>query len=102
MGIVGQQQGVAFHQPGNIGADPGLGNPLFRQVLGGNAGELLNHWRHHTAWPQGDQLIVFLHHHRLTIPLLHHHSGKLNDLIPGKQQTGCFRIKQHQPVIFGK
>jgi len=42
MGVVCQQQAVAGKHTGNIGADLGLGNALFLQVLIGDAGELLN------------------------------------------------------------
>ena len=82
MGVVGQQQGVALNHFGNVPADSGLGQSPFPQVLGGDAGQLLNFRRHKPAGGQGDQLVVLLHHLRRSVHPLQNHGGKLNDLVP--------------------
>ena len=82
MGVVGQQQGVALNHFGNVPADSGLGQSPLPQILGGNAGQLLDFRRHKPAGGQGNQLVVLLHHLGRSVHLLQHHGGKLDDLVP--------------------
>ena len=82
MGVVGQQQGVALNHLRDVPADSGLGQSPLPQVLGGDAGQLLNFRRHKPAGGQGDQLVVLLHHLGRSVHPLQRHGGKLNDLVP--------------------
>ena len=74
----------------------------FPDILGGDAGELFNFRGHKAAGGQGDEFVIFLHHGGDAIYLLHYNGGEFDDLVPVEQQSGGLRVKQHQPVIFGK
>ena len=100
MGVVGQQQGVAGDHLGDVPGHPGLGQTPFLEVLGSNAGELLDLRGHEAAGGQSDELIVLLRHRGDTGDLFHHHGGELDDLVPIKLQAGGFGVEEHQPVIF--
>ena len=102
MCVIGQKQGVAPDHLRHIPGNPGLGKAPFPEILGGDAGELLDFWRHKATGGKGDQLVVGLDNLGDAIHPLHHHGGKFDDLIPGEEQAGGLGIKEDQTVIFGK
>ena len=93
MGIVGKKQSVALDHFRNIPGHPGLGQTLFPEVLGGNAGELFDFRRHEAAGAQGDELVIFLNDLGNTVYPFHHHRGEFDDLVPGKEQSRGFRVE---------
>ena len=99
MGVVGQQQGVARDELGDVPADPSLGDALLPQVLGGDAGELLDLRGHEAAGAQIHKLVVFLNDPVAADALFHSHGGELDDLVPAVVQAGGLRVQDHQTVV---
>ena len=102
MGVIGQQQGVSSDHFRDIPGDSCLGQALFPEVLGGNAGQLLDFRRNETARGQGDELVILPDHGGHTVHPFHHRGGELDDLIPVEEKACGLGVKDHQPVIFGK
>ena len=99
VGIVGNEQGVARQQSGDLTAGRIPGNAVLLKVFGGDAGELLDFRRHPMPRLQLDQGIVFSRDGGFAGNSLHGDGRKLNDLIRLEPKSGGLRIEDQEPVV---